>query len=1240
MKKTIALLFALALFAGVFTQNSKAQVTVTGSAGSADGIYTTLKLAFDALNVVTKTQTGKSIVVTITANTTETAAAVLNPSQIGVWTSLTVYPTSTGLSISGDLATPLIDLNGADNVTIDGRVNQVGVKDLVISNTSISSTPGTSTIRFINDASNNTVKYCVLKGSETASTGGILFFSTATLTGNDNNTVDNNDITSCDDTKRPVNAVYSYGTSAIENSCITISNNYIYDFLNRGIASFGINLSSFTTACTISGNSFYETTSFVPTATVIYYAIYVNNTSGINYTVSNNYIGGSAASCGGVNAWTKTNAFSNTFYGIYLNVGTATSSNMQGNTIANFDYSNSTSTSWYGISAMGSVNIGTTTGNLIGNASTTGSIKYSCSATGGNFYGIYLNTFMGTAQNNTIASVTVSSTDQTLANNLYGVYVGGTSPITVSNNTIGGTTVANSINTSSASTGNAQTVYGIFSAATGAVTISGNTIANLTNGTTNIATTTYGLIDGIYVSNGSNVITNNVVRDLTIANANNSTIETTSVAGIVFNQGIAGKVQTIAGNNIYNLSNTYASFTGYVTGIYYAGSITPATVSGNLIHSLSVTGASSTTASLNGIYIWLGTATYANNIINLGGNTSTTIYGIYELGSPGNNNNIYFNTLYIGGTPTSGTNQSYCLFSRNATNTRDFRNNIFSNVRSNGGLASGKHFAAYLLYTVNTNLTMQNNDYYVSGIGGMLGCHTVGTYNPANDISTIAAWKTATGQDANSLTIIPSFAAAGGTTALNYYPSASLPGVAGTGVLADYSNYSRSVSPKMGAVEFASAPVSSGNTVDVYNGITLLASYLNIHDAFDKINDGTHTGSIMIKLNASQVLSASAVLNLSGMGSASYTDVILYPTTTGIAISGNGNFTEPLIDLNGADNVVIDGRVNATGSTKSLTISNPSISAATIRFINDAVGNTVKYCTIKGSSTDPYGGILFFGTTNGTIGNDGNTIDNNDITNAMDANRPINAVFSLGTGTGNENSKNTISNNNIYDFLNRGIASFGINLSSNTTAWSISGNSFYETTSFVPTASVAYSVINISNTTNGQNFTVSNNFIGGKAASCGGTAWTKYNAYDNVFYGISLNVGTAIASNVQGNTIKNIAYSNSTGPTWVGIYVTAGIVNIGTLAGNTIGAATGNGSITYTSGYSGSSLSAMYIDSQVIAQNNNIGSITVANTNSTYNTNFYGIYIYYTSTVINIKNNVIGSTDAGTTNSIYASSAS
>ena len=60
-----------------------------------------------------------------------------------------------------------------------------GAKDMIIDNASTAATAGTSTIRLRNDASSNVIKYCILKGSETAATSGIVFFNITT--GNDGN---------------------------------------------------------------------------------------------------------------------------------------------------------------------------------------------------------------------------------------------------------------------------------------------------------------------------------------------------------------------------------------------------------------------------------------------------------------------------------------------------------------------------------------------------------------------------------------------------------------------------------------------------------------------------------------------------------------------------------------------------------------------------------------------------------------------------------------------------------------------------------------------------------------------------------------------------------------------------------------------------------------------------------------------------------------------------------------------
>ncbi|MFM9052272.1 MAG: beta strand repeat-containing protein [Bacteroidota bacterium] len=781
------------------------QVTLTASSGTADGTFTTLKGAFDAINAGTHKG---NIVIKINSSTTETASAALNASAAlstssPYYTRIIIYPTTTGLSISGNLTTALINLNGADNVIIDGRKDTTGsTKSLSISNTSALSTTGTSTIQFINDATNNTVRYCTLKGSSTDAAAGIIFFSTTTgTTGNDNNTISNNNITNAANANRPLNAVYALGTSARNNDNNTISNNNFFDFLSTTIASQGISINSHNSAYIISDNSFYETASFAAAAAVNYNVILISAATGTGngFTVSGNYIGGNAASCGGT-AWTKT-AQNNAFTAISVTTATGTANSIQGNTIQNINWTNAGTSGFTGISLSGATvaNIGTTTGNTIGAAIGTGSITFTSTTTATNFFGISIgSTDVVVCKNNTIGSITAANA-VTNATNFTGIIKTATAgTTTISDNTIGSTTTANSINASSASSTatNIQSVYGIQSAGTGTVTISGNTIANLVNATSNATTTAAGLVSGINVSAGTNTISGNTVRDLSCANANTSITGTASVTGIVVNNATAA-AQTVTSNTVYNLSNSFNSFAGGVIGISYDGSTTASTVNRNFIHSLSVSGASSTTAKLYGIKINAGATTYSNNIISLGGNTKTDLFGIYQTGAASNNNSLFYNTVYISGSLLSGsTNLSYALYSTATTNTRDFRNNVLVNARSTTG-GTNLHYALYIAASGGT-LNCNYNNYFVSGTGGVLGYY--GANKTALPIVTAV-----TGNDANSIITNPVFTGTG-TTASDYTPTVSGTAVTGTGITNDYNGNIRGTFVSMGAIEVLQGP--------------------------------------------------------------------------------------------------------------------------------------------------------------------------------------------------------------------------------------------------------------------------------------------------------------------------------------------------------------------------------------------------------------------------------------------------
>jgi hypothetical protein len=1231
-------------------------VAVTASTGTPEGQYNTLREAFAMIN--SGNHKG-DITIKINKSTTETSSAVLNASLSGSadYSSINIYPTATGLSITGNLGLPIIDLNGADNVTIDGRVNATGsTNDMIITNTK-SNDDNQSTIRFTNDATYNTVKYCVIKGSASRVDKGILLFTgIATTTGNSNNSIDHNEITN-NGGNRPRNALFSYGKSeAVPNITNTVTNNNFYDVLNFNLQftrAIALNTSddqhpnnSYNTGWTISGNSFYDTQNFATSNAAGYaYAIYVWADQGSGFTISNNYIGGSAPLCSGT--WTKTNGNIG-FTAIFLNAKQAGATNyIQGNTLKNFNYSNTGNYFWYGINFnSGDNNI---SNNCIGATTGTGSIVFTTGSTDGTFIGIVQGVYCSsTCNNNTIGSITVANSNQAYATNFIGMWVPsycGTG--TTSNNIIGSTTTPNSINATSASTANAQTVVGIKIQGGSTLSIANNTVANLTNGTTNTTTSTQGYIYGIYSFQGINTITGNTLHDLTIANAdtargpiNTSGNPTLSLsAGGIVAPIYNGSAQTISGNTIYNISNTNSTFAGTIAGLYYfgRGSSNTNSINRNFIYNLFL--ASGSSGKIYGIDIAAGPTTCSNNIITLGGTTNSTLYGIYESGTTwdfgypqGYNNNIYHNTVYLGGS-TSDASKSYCLYSRLNNNTRNFRNNIFNNVRSTES-AVNQHYTAWFNYTSSSGLTLDNNDYYASGTGGVLGY-----YNSAN----VTTLPLISGKDVNSKSANPGFASAGGTEANDYLPSnTSFIGATGTGITTDYADAERSATiPSMGAFEYDVYP---NITVNATSG-TLYGEYPTLKAAFDKINDGTHKGIITITINGSTTETASAVLYHSGYTPAmaigsSYSSVSIYPTFSGLSISGN--LASPLIDLNGADNVTIDGRVNATGSTKDLIITNTSTSStagtSTIRFINDATSNTAKYCTIKGSSTATVsGGIVFFSTSTGSTGNDGNLIDNNNITSSADANRPLYAVVSIGTAA-KQNSNNTISNNNIYDFLNRTAESYGIYTGNNSTSFSVTGNNLYETTSFIPSAGATYYGIRMgSNGT--ENFTVSGNQIGGHTAGLIGT-WSMTNsAVSFSFTGISLSVGTDVNTSVQYNTVSNISINTSSNNPFLGIYAVNGNIDIGTSTGNTVGSSTGNGSIQLTSSNVGGAYSygIRHLGSHnVNIQNNIVGSITASGTAAH---SFYAIDNNAEGGTVTINNNSIGSIDSGTTNSINASSA-
>lgn len=1185
--------------------------------------YLTLKDAFDKINEGVHQGT---IEIIINSSTTEPATATLFQSgYLGLsnFNSVHIFPKSSGLSVSGSLA-QLIDLNGAQNVTIDGRVNATGTtKDLTIVNTMTASTP--STIRLINDASNNNIKYCMLRGGGTTSQGIVFVATTTATTGNNNNTIENNTFTGISAATRPSVALSSAGTVGKENKNLVVRYNHFVDLMNAATSSTSISFSLATTASIITNNSIFETTQLAPSAATN--IIGINVSSGTN-VIRENFIGGSAPACAGT-ALTKTDSNNNSFSGILVSGATGAFTEIDGNLITNFTWLNSANNIFTGISVMGGdAKIGANAGNIIGSINSANAIVFSGASNDANFYGISItSTGVVECTGNFVGGIRTTNVS-TNATHIQGIRItGATGQKTITNNIVGSTTIAASIIAASNSTTGAQLVYGIFNSSSAVIRIENNIVANLTNATNSSTATVYGLISGIYSNTGSNTVNNNLVYNLTIASNNTLSTVAASASGIAIS---STSVSVARGNTIYNITNTNENFAGHITGLFFSGSTSPNEVTGNFIYNINVSEVSSTTtaASIYGIRASAGVTTYSNNIVHVGGNSNATIYGFHDLGAANQHCTVLHNTIFISGTSAAGSlNKSYALFSQAANNTKNYRNNILFNSRSTTG-GSNLHYAISITGT--TNLTSDFNDLLVTGAGGTIGFFTTNR-------QTLADWRTGTSRDMNSRSDDPLFANQGGNVPADYVPRFDrLFGTPTAGISTDFNGRARGTIPTMGAWEGNLA----WRNVSVFAGGVYEADYFTLKAAFDQINLGTHRGILQIRINGSTDELAAAVLNASGSGSSNYSSITIFPTTTGLSVSGN--LTVPLIDLNGADFVTIDGRVNATGSIRDLTISNlqTSTTTSTIRLYNDASNNTIRFCTLRGTSiTAGTQGIVSI-TTGTSTGNINNTIDNNNFTGLSDTQRHILGVYSNGTSATVSNRNITISNNHFYNLFHMGANSWNINLANNTTACSVTGNSFFESNVLIPTANTTYSAIHISNTA-GSNFTVSGNHIGGNAPQASGTLQLN-STFSNLFYGIYLNPGTSVTSNVQGNTITNMNWT-CTGTTityWVGIMVERGNANVGTITGNTIGSTSGNNAIQVSFEANNSEIYAYSLlawgTGTMNFENNSAGSITINSSNPNNAVNFYGVISG--NGTINIINNLIGS--ISTENSIRTNATS
>ncbi len=286
---------------------ANAQISVSATAGTPTATYTTLKDTFDAINAGTHQG---NINLSITANTTETASAVLN--AVTTYSAIVIKPT-VAATISGAVASnPLVKILG-NNVTIDGSITAGGTtKDLTFSNTS---TTGPSVVFMGSAASatpltNVTLKNAIFINGSANSTNIIIANGTTTAGYFNNITIQNNEL------RTGFNGLFVLANTAAGNgNNLVITGNTI----NNTIVQNGIYVAGVGGTSTISNNTVGITNPTVGSSTTPAGAIGINvaaatnnasvfgNTISVKSTAASgvNYTTGIALSPGATNVSTK-----------------------------------------------------------------------------------------------------------------------------------------------------------------------------------------------------------------------------------------------------------------------------------------------------------------------------------------------------------------------------------------------------------------------------------------------------------------------------------------------------------------------------------------------------------------------------------------------------------------------------------------------------------------------------------------------------------------------------------------------------------------------------------------------------------------------------------------------------------------------------------------------------------------------------------------------------------------------
>jgi len=224
----------------------------------------------------------------------------------------------------------------------------------------------------------------------------------------------------------------------------------------------------------------------------------------------------------------------------------------------------------------------------------------------------------------------------------------------------------------------------------------------------------------------------------------------------------------ISKNRMHNPFDGEPAATSNYYGIYFTGvdanSSQPNIVSNNVVYNP------------NGLGIW---------------------YGLYNTSS--SNAHYYFNTIALDNAANNDPSLVYGFYQTTLSDGIILRNNIFSANRGGTGEKYG------LFFNTATSIISSNyNNFWIQGTNAFIGGNTAGDY------ATIAAWRTASGQDANSLVTNPFYTNASAGNLRPLSPTLDNKGIPIAGITTDIVNAIRNATtPDIGAYEFTIPPCTT-----------------------------------------------------------------------------------------------------------------------------------------------------------------------------------------------------------------------------------------------------------------------------------------------------------------------------------------------------------------------------------------------------------------------------------------------